>query len=119
MAPTSAYRAELKPADDFALDNVAYATPAIGAEIQVLFISPTPADAAGLASLPQLKVSTLSPEQYSPSDAKADLLIFEYGVPKELPAANALLVMPPGGRRCVQTPTETGRHHPGNRLALA
>lgn len=97
LAPTSAYRAELKPADNFALDNVAYATPAIGAEIQVLFISPTPADAAGLASLPQLKVSTLSPEQYSPSDAKADLLIFEYGVPKEFPAANALLVMPPGG----------------------
>ena len=47
--------------------------------------------------LPQLNVHTLAPENYSPENAKADLLIFEYGVPKELPAANALLVMPPGG----------------------
>lgn len=97
LAPTSVYRAELTPADNFALDNVAYAAPAAGAEIQVLFVSPTPADAAGLGSLPQLKLRTVTPEQYSPNDAKADLLIFEYGIPKELPAANALLVMPPGG----------------------
>jgi hypothetical protein len=97
LAPSTAYRADLKPADAFALDNVAWATPATGAQIQVLFVSPTPADAAGLASLPQLNVRTLSPENYSPDAAKADLLIFEYGVPKELPAANALLVMPPGG----------------------
>lgn len=97
LAPSSVYRADLKPADAFALDNVAYATPPSGAEIQVLFVSPTPADAAGLSSLPQLKVRTLAPEQYAPADARADLLIFEYGMPKELPAANALLVMPPGG----------------------
>lgn len=97
LAPSAVYRADLTPADAFALDNVAWATPATGAQIQVLFVSPTPADAAGLASLPQLSVRTLSPENYSPDAAKADLLIFEYGVPKELPAANALLVMPPGG----------------------
>ena len=66
LAPASVYRADLKPADAFALDNVAYATPPSGAEIQVLFVSPTPADAAGLSSLPQIKVRTLSPEQYSP-----------------------------------------------------
>lgn len=97
LAPASEYRADLKPADAFPLDNVAYATPAAGTEIQVVFVSPTPADAAGLTSLPQLKIRTLSPEQYSPDQAKADLLIFEYGIPKELPAANILLVMPPGG----------------------
>ena len=97
LAPSSVYRADLKPGDAFALDNVAYATPPSGAEIQVLFVSPTPADAAGLSSLPQIKVRTLTPEQYAPADAKADLLIFEYGMPKELPAANALIVMPPGG----------------------
>ncbi len=97
LAPSSVYRADLKPIDAFALDNVAYATPPSGAEIQVLFVSPTPADAAGLSSLPQIKVRTLAPEQYAPADAKADLLIFEYGMPKELPAANALIVMPPGG----------------------
>ncbi len=97
LAPSTAYRADLKPADAFALDNVAWATPATGAQIDVLFVSPTPADAAGLASLPQLNIHTISPENYSPGAAKADLLIFEYGIPKELPAANALLVMPPGG----------------------
>jgi hypothetical protein len=97
LAPAAAYRADLRPADSFALDNVAYATPSAGTQIQVLFVSPTPADAAGLAALPQLKVRTLLPDQYAPADAKADLLIFEYGIPKELPAANALLVMPPGG----------------------
>ena len=97
LAPSDVYRADLKPADAFALDNVAFATPAAGAQIQVLFVSPTPADAAGLSSLPQLSVHTISPENYSPAAAKADLLIFEYGIPKELPAANALLVMPPGG----------------------
>jgi Aerotolerance regulator N-terminal len=97
LAPSNAYRADLKPADNFALDNVAWATPAAGAQIQVLFVSPTPADAAGLASLPQLSVRTLTPENYSPDAAQADLLIFEYGMPNQLPAANALLVMPPGG----------------------
>ncbi|HKD67631.1 MAG TPA: BatA and WFA domain-containing protein [Candidatus Binataceae bacterium] len=97
LAPSTAYRADLKPADAFALDNTAFATPATGAQIQVLFVSPTPADAAGLASLPQLGIRTLSPDDYSPAAAKADLLIFEYGIPKELPAANALLVIPPGG----------------------
>jgi hypothetical protein len=97
LAPASAYRADLKPADNFALDNVAFATPATGAQIQVLFVSPTPADAAGLISLPQLNVRTMAPDNYSPDAAKADLLIFEYGIPKELPPANALLVMPPGG----------------------
>ena len=47
LAPSAVYRADLKPADAFALDNVAYATPPSGAQIQVLFVSPTPADAAG------------------------------------------------------------------------
>ena len=97
LAPAQVYRADLTPADAFALDNVAWATPAAGAQIQVLFVSPTPADAAGLGSLPQLSVRTMSPENYSPDAAHADLLIFEYGMPKELPAANALLIMPPGG----------------------
>jgi hypothetical protein len=96
LAPADVYRADLRPADAFALDNVAWATPAAGAQIQVLFVSPTPGDAAGLPSLPQLSVRTMLPENYSPDAAKADLLIFEYGIPKELPAANALLVMPPG-----------------------
>jgi len=97
LAPSAAYRADLTPADAFTLDNVAWATPSAGAQIQVLFVSPTPADAAGLASLSQLSVRTIVPEKYSPDAATADLLIFEYGVPKELPAANAMLVMPPGG----------------------
>ena len=97
LAPSSAYRADLKPSDGFPLDNVAFATPRTGGEIQVLFVSPTPADGAALAGLPGLHIRTMPPEKFSPQEAKADLVIFEYGVPKELPSANALLVMPPGG----------------------
>lgn len=90
------YRAELTPSDAFPLDNVAYATSALGEQIRVLFVSPTPADAGGLSALPGLKVSTVLPQDYSPRAAKADLLIFEYAAPKELPPANAMMVMPPG-----------------------
>ncbi len=92
------YRAELTPADDFPLDNVAYATASALKSIAILFVSPTPADAAGLSTLPGVTVRTRRPDQFSPDDlAGADLAIFEYAVPKELPPVNALLVMPPPG----------------------
>lgn len=91
------YRAELTPTDAFPLDNLAYATATAGDQIRVLFVSPTPADASGLSALPGLRVTTLSPRDYSPRTARADLIIFEYAAPKELPPASALLVMPPGG----------------------
>jgi len=91
------YRAQLSPADAFALDNVAYATSAAGESLHLLFVSPTPADAQGLAGLPGISVQTVAPQDYSPANSKADLIVFEYAVPKELPGANALLVMPPPG----------------------
>jgi hypothetical protein len=41
-------------------------------------------------------VQIKSPEDFSPADASAaDVVIYEYTVPKELPGTNALLVMPP------------------------
>jgi Aerotolerance regulator N-terminal/von Willebrand factor type A domain len=92
------YRAELSPPDSFPLDNVAYATAGAVKAVSILFISPTPADAGGLNSIPGVEVTARTPDAYSPADLdNADLAIFEYTVPKELPAANSLIVMPPAG----------------------
>lgn len=92
------YKAELEPADGFALDNTAWATAGAVKAISVLFVSPAPGDANGLDQLPGVKVTTREPDAYTPEDlTSADVAIFEYGVPKELPGVNTLLVMPPPG----------------------
>jgi len=98
LAPAGVYRAELAPADGFPLDNVAWATAGAVKSISILFVSPTPADAAGLDRLPGISVRVASPTSFSPKDlASADLAIFEYAVPKEMPPVATLLVMPPPG----------------------
>jgi Aerotolerance regulator N-terminal len=90
------YQAKLEPADGFALDNTAWATAGAVRAIAVLFVSPAPGDASGLERLPGVKLTTRKPDAYTPEDlAGADVAIFEYGVPKELPSVNTLLVMPP------------------------
>ncbi|HEY2663782.1 MAG TPA: BatA domain-containing protein, partial [Candidatus Binataceae bacterium] len=100
LAPASSYRANLAPKDGFDLDNVAYATASAARSIEILFVTPTPSDAASLNSLPGVHVLSQRPENYQPDQAaKADLVIFEYTVPKDLPPTNALLVMPPQGDR--------------------
>ncbi len=91
------FRLQLEPADQFALDNTAYAVPGSGGEMSILFVSPVASDAAGLDALPGVRVRVEAPEKYTPDDSlSADVAIFEYTAPKELPDANALLVMPPG-----------------------
>lgn len=98
LTPAGVYRAELTPSDGFALDNVAYATAGAVKSISILFVTPTPADAVGLDALPGISVRVASPTSFSPTElASADLAIFEYAVPKEMPPVNALLVMPPPG----------------------
>jgi hypothetical protein len=98
LAPAGVYRASLTPTDAFALDNTAWATAGAVKSISILFVTPTPADAAGLDKLPGISVHVASPASFSPSDlATADLAIFEYAVPKEMPPVNTLLVMPPPG----------------------
>ena len=98
LPPAAVYRAELEPGDAFALDNVAYATSAAIKSLSVLFVSPTPTDAAGLGALPGVTVRAVAPDGFAPADlANADLAIFEYSVPKQLPPVNAMLVMPPPG----------------------
>lgn len=98
LAPAKVYTARLSPSDGFPLDNVAYATSGSIRSVSILFVSPKPADAQGLASIPGVSVTTVAPDSYSPENlAKADLAIFEYAVPKEMPSVNSLLVMPPPG----------------------
>jgi len=98
IPPARIYEAKLAPDDALALDNVAYATAGSVKNVSILFISPTPADAAGLNSIPGVEVTARSPDSYSPSDLGSfDLAIFEYATPKELPGVNTMLVMPPPG----------------------
>ncbi|MGO9607874.1 MAG: vWA domain-containing protein [Candidatus Binataceae bacterium] len=98
LPPARSYSATLNPDDAFPLDNVAYATGGSVKAVAILFISPTPGDGAGLDSIPGVAVKTVAPGSFSPEEFKnADLAIFEYAAPKELPAVNTLMVMPPPG----------------------
>lgn len=98
IPPARIYEAKLAPDDALALDNVAYATAGSVKNVSILFISPTPADAAGLNSIPGVEVTAQTPESYSPGDlGNFDLAIFEYATPKEIPEVNTMLVMPPPG----------------------
>ncbi len=96
LPPARIYRAVLSPSDGFPLDNVANATSGAVRAVSILFITPTPADAQGLSTIPGAEVKTVAPDSFTPDDLKrADVAIFEYSAPKELPLVNALLVMPP------------------------
>ncbi|HYL60121.1 MAG TPA: BatA domain-containing protein [Candidatus Acidoferrales bacterium] len=98
LRPAQIYKATLAPADALALDNVAYATEGSIKAVSILFISPTPADADGLSSIPGVAVTARRPEAYTPDDlATVDLAIFEYATPTTLPPVNSMLVMPPSG----------------------
>ena len=98
IPPARIYEAKLAPDDALALDNVAYATAGSVKNVSILFISPTPADGAGLNSIPGVEVTAKNPDAYSPDElANFDLAIFEYATPKELPGVNTMLVMPPPG----------------------
>ncbi|MGH7923350.1 MAG: vWA domain-containing protein, partial [Candidatus Binatus sp.] len=98
LPPARIYEATLAPDDALALDNVAYATAGSVKKVSILFISPTPADAEGLNSIPGVAVTARTPDTYSPDDLGSyDLAIFEYSTPKELPGVNTMLVMPPPG----------------------
>jgi hypothetical protein len=66
--------------------------------VSILFVSPTLSDGESLKSIPGVTVTTRTPEAYSPKDlVGADVAIFEYTLPKELPSLNALFVVPPAG----------------------
>src|SRR5271167_760061 len=98
IPPARIYEAKLAPEDALALDNVAYATAGSVKNVSILFISPTPGDAAGLNSIPGVEVTAKNPDAYSPDELENfDLAIFEYATPKELPGVNTMLVMPPPG----------------------
>jgi len=98
LAPAIVYRADLDAPDAFPLDNSAYAAAGAVKSVAVLFVTPTPADASGLSTLPGVTVRTRLPDQFTPADlTNADVAIFEYALPKEIPAINSILVLPPPG----------------------
>jgi hypothetical protein len=111
LIPAKFYRAQLEPGDGFPLDNVAYATGSAVRGVSILFVSPTPADGASMRSIPGVGLTTVPPSSYSPTElVGADLAIFEYAVPKELPAINSLLVMPPPGDPIFNFSVRTAPH---------
>jgi hypothetical protein len=98
LPSASVYRAILKPDDAFPVDNIAFATGGSIKAVSILFVSPSPVDAAGLDSISGVSVRTIAPDAFAPQELKnTDLAIFEYSAPKELPAVNSLIVMPPPG----------------------
>lgn len=98
IPPARIYEAKLTSDDALALDNVAYATAGSVKNVSILFVSPTPADADGLNSIPGVAVTVRTPDSYSPDELGTyDLAIFEYAAPKQLPGVNTMLVMPPPG----------------------
>ena len=68
IPPARIYEAKLAPDDALALDNVAYATAGSVKNVSILFISPTPGDAAGLNSIPGVEVTAKNPDAYSPDE---------------------------------------------------
>jgi hypothetical protein len=98
LGPANVYKAALSPSDGFPLDNIAYATAGSVKAVSILFVSPHPADAQGLETIPGVTVTSKSPDAFAPADLNnIDLAIFEYAAPKELPTVNSMLVMPPAG----------------------
>ncbi len=98
LGPAKVYQAALSPSDGFPLDNVAYATAGSLKSVSILFVSPHPADAQGLDTIPGVTVTAKSPDAFTPADLNnIDLAIFEFAAPKELPTVNSMLVMPPAG----------------------
>src|SRR5262249_16282019 len=66
--------------------------------VSILFVSPHPEDARGLETIPGVTVATAAPDAFTPASLHdIDLAIFEFAAPKELPAVNSMLVMPPSG----------------------
>jgi hypothetical protein len=111
LNPAKLYRAQLAPGDGFPLDNVAYAIGSTVRSVSILLVSPTPADGTSLRSIPGMSMITVPPSSYTPAElAAADLAIFEYAVPKELPALNSLLVMPPPGDPVFNFSVRTAPH---------
>ena len=81
------YRAQLEPADAFPLDNVAFATAPAVKPSRFSSSVRCAADGESLKSIPGVTVTTRAPAAFTPKDlASADLAIFEYTMPKELPA---------------------------------
>ena len=111
LVPAKLYHARLDPSDGFTLDNIAYAAGPAVRGVSILFVSPTPTDGASLRSIPGVSLTTVLPASYSPADLAAiDMVIFEYAVPKVLPAADSLLIMPPPGDPIFGFNTRTAPH---------
>lgn len=91
-----AYRARLDVEDGLALDNEAYAVLPALSNVSVLLISSSPTVAAGLDTIPNLKIEHLTPQEYTPAKAaQFAFVLFHLATPETLPPTNAAFLLPP------------------------
>ncbi len=98
------YRARLRvqngngEQDGLALDNEAYAILPSLTNVAVLLVTPSPAVARSLSVIPNLKVETIAPQDYTPAKAaQFAFVLFHLTAPEALPPTNAAFLLPPEG----------------------
>ncbi|MGH7960756.1 MAG: vWA domain-containing protein [Candidatus Binatia bacterium] len=92
------YRARLSVEDGLAVDNEAYAVLPPLTNVPVLLVTPSPGVAVSLRQIPNLKLETVSPQDYNPAGvAGFPLVLFHLTAPESLPSTNAAFILPPEG----------------------
>lgn len=92
------YRARLRVEDGLAVDNEAYAILPALSTVSILVVSPTPAVLNSLRRIPNLRLETVTPREYSPdAAARFPIVLFHLTAPEVLPQTNAAFILPPEG----------------------
>jgi len=109
LAPS--YRVHLNVEDGLAVDNEAYAVLPALSTVSILVVSPSVTAVKSLAQIPNLKVETVSPQDYTPEQAaRFPVVLFHLTAPETLPATNAAFILPPEGNTLF--PLGKGASHP-------
>lgn len=98
LPPAATYRARLLVEDALTLDNEAYAVLPPLTNVPALLITPSPGVAASLSALPNLKLTTIAPQEYIPAQAAGfAVVLFHLTAPEAFPPTNAAFILPPDG----------------------
>lgn len=90
------YRARLSVEDGLAVDNEAYAVLPALTNVPVLLVTPSPGVAASLKQIPNLKLESVAPQDYTPAGAASfPLVLFHLTAPESFPSTNAAFILPP------------------------
>ncbi|MSQ47334.1 MAG: hypothetical protein EXR78_02930 [Deltaproteobacteria bacterium] len=96
----STYRIHFAVEDGLAVDNDAYAVLPTLSTVPVLVVSPAANVVKSVGQIPNLAVTFMRPEEYTPEQAmRFPLVLFHLTAPDMLPATNAAFLLPPEGNR--------------------